>query len=305
MLTDLSYSVDSLVTIAQEALNKAAANDKSRVLSHLIPSGEVWEASLNNFLRVPPQYSTAILSPLGGATYLVDRVPSEQQSTDFETLSRDVDHFSSAFRHVYYTTKLLSNKNIDHVESHVLEGLFLYLPLVVQLIDDELSAEGSTELLLLDTMELRDECVDIVSDCRRIIKSWVDNDPSVIGNVEKAETTGLFTFWKNQLQLLQDNFPRSYRVAEAFAKIADQSQTANMSNVAEECFKLAKGKSSPVNPFVLISAVAGFKDTIATGSMGTRLCNELIADLTGSDLGNESQGKFYFRIVLFHVLKQL
>ncbi|OJD18968.1 hypothetical protein AJ78_01080 [Emergomyces pasteurianus Ep9510] len=296
-----SLSIDALVNIAEEVLERTSVEDKPRILSRLLPTRDQWEQALDPFLRKPLKASASIINILGGAVFLADKSFSQALSTELDSVPRDSYRFSSAFRLTFYTTKVLSSSGLEFIEQGIRELLFLYLPLATQLVDDDVSQEGSKDLLDLGIPGIRDECVDLVSEARLAIKGWLQSGMRTTEQ-EKSAAPNIFSFWEDQFESLQGLSPKSYNLAEAFAKIIAEGDLLQATQSAESCLRRAKQMDGSSNPFVLPSVVAAFKESIAATPSGVRLCNELISDATGfkSENGFEGLRKIVTLNLLIH-----
>ncbi|OJD26972.1 hypothetical protein ACJ73_01642 [Blastomyces percursus] len=283
-----SLSVDALVGIAEEVLAKTSVEDKPRILSRLLPTRDHWGQALDPFLRKPLKSSAAITDTLAGAVFLVDRYSIEGLSREPDSVNRDPYCFSSAFRLTFYATKVLSSISLEFIEQDAREILFFYLPLATQLVNDDVSQEGSKGLLDLDIPDIRDECAELVSEARLIIKDWFQS-PTPTTDREKP-APNIFDFWEEQFESLQGTSPKSYNVAETFARVIAERDSPGTARSAESCLKRAKQIDGPSNPFVLPSVVAAFRDFIAAIPSGVRLCNELISDCTVFKVEDGSEG---------------
>ncbi|KAK2792620.1 hypothetical protein FQN52_003125 [Onygenales sp. PD_12] len=283
-----SLSIDSLVQMAEEVLGKASVEDKPRILSRLLPTREQWKQALDPLLQKPLRMSGAIINALGGAVFLTDRSLPASLSKELDSIPRDPYRFSSAIRLTFFVTKVLASNGLEYVEPSLREVLFFYLPLGIQLVDDDVSLEGSKALLDLDIPDIRDECADLVSEGRLLIRDWIQSPPGPAkGHEEELNSYNLFSVWEQQLESLQDDSPKSYNIAETFARVSTERDSVETIRSAESCFNMARRMDGPSNPFVLPAVVAAFKDSIAATPSGMRLCNELISDVTGFKIDKE------------------
>lgn len=282
-----SDSLDSLVAISEELLLKASAEDRPRVLSQLLPTGEQWVASLQDFLRIPPKWSSSLISPLGGSVYLVDRAIAESTLSKLDSMSRDASNFPLAYRLSFYVTKLLYLQGLSNIEIDTAHNLFLYLPLATQLIDDDLNIEDSTGVLKLDTAELRDECAELVSEARLLIKGWIH---AVTGPSAEYQVPSIVHFWEQQLGELKDDTPETYHMAEAFVKVLSEKDALETRSSAKSVLQQGEQLSGLSRPFTLNAVLAAHKGSIIGADFSTNLCNRLVADLTDLDGLSEKEG---------------
>ncbi|KAM5483810.1 hypothetical protein McanCB56680_002912 [Microsporum canis] len=279
-----SLSVDSLVTIAREASNRTAANDISSLLPSLLPQESSWKGSLEQFLMIAPKQSCSIMSPLGGAVYILD---SSHNLETLHTLPRDRDNLTLAFRITYYVTKVLHFIETRDIPLPFLENIFTYLPLAIQLIDDELSIEESTTILYIHTPEAKVIATEIVSEARVLMNGWIQRSCTTDAPGE-ADARSFVSFWERNLCNIEGNGPRAYRFAENFARIISERDAIAPTPPAESKLQAAIRVPKHSNPFVLIATVVGYRDSIISTQIAGRLCNQLVADLTGLKLTDDA-----------------
>ncbi|QMW42979.1 hypothetical protein AFCA_007199 [Aspergillus flavus] len=267
-----SLSIGSLLNVAEEFLHNTKPEDLKKVVKDILPSRQNWEDALEPFLALPPRLSTAITSPLKGTVHIIDRHISDESRRRYETVPRDSSHCSSALRLAYFTIRTLSSLDItSQLGVEELQTLFFYLPLAVQLIDDDLSIDncnGITGVLLL---EQREDYMEIVNDGRSLINRWA--------HLEESVAPSITAFWESKLESLTGTSPADYRVGEAFVKIMEGQDSAN-SKSSEEVAKLCKDVRT-ANAIRSASWVAILRQSILSNPAGTRLCNELVAESTG------------------------
>ena len=152
----------------------------------------------------------------------------------------------------------------------------MYLPIAVQLIDEDLSIEASNGITGFVTPELLEEGLDLVSEARRLIKSSIQRKET-----ENAGNADTVTPWRDQLEKLEDSSPKSYRLGETYAKSILEADLLEASKPENQWASTAKKIRESPSPFWSISTLTTFKDSIAFTPVGTKLCNELVADMTG------------------------
>lgn len=288
-----ALSVESLVAIAEELLQGASPENKKQTVASILPPRHLWEHSLEPFLALPPRQSTAVTSALGGIVYLVDRDLSETFWQKWNSMPRDANGSSSAFRLASYVTKVLSSFDVSvFLGTEERETLFYYLPLAVQLIDDDLSIEGCNSITGLEAPEEREEHMEIVAEGRAIINSWTRTDTASESGDVGSLSSGLVSFWEDKLESVSGNSSEDYRVGEAFVKIMSEVDSSRLGKSANFLTNLSKEvrKSNVIRSAAWLVVL---RDSVVSLPAGTRLCNELIADGTGiAPQKKRSDGKF-------------
>ncbi|KAE8354998.1 hypothetical protein BDV28DRAFT_129930 [Aspergillus coremiiformis] len=267
-----SLSIGSLLKVAEELLYNTKPEDLKQVVKDILPSPQSWQAALEPFLALPPRLSTAITSPLRGIVHIIDRHVSDESRRSYETAPRDPSHCSSALRLAYFTIRTLSSFDVtSQLGTDELETLFFYLPLAVQLIDDDLSIENCNGITGAVLPEQREEYMEVVSDGRSLINGWIRSKESVAPLIT--------SFWESKLESLTSTSAIDYRVGEAFVKIIESLDSSNYKS-SEEVAKICKDIRT-ANAIRSASWVAILRHSILSNPAGTRLCNELVAESTG------------------------
>ena len=245
------------------------------------------------FLQLPPRPSIAITTSLGGVIHLVQRELSESFQALWPTIPRDSDQRSSAFRLAIYTVSVLSSsKIVKHLDQEDLETLFRFLPLVIQLIDDDLSIENSNGISGVKLADQREEYMETVLDGRNVVRKWIRDDESVVFAPEKTISSLFTAFWEARLEEVKGTSPADYRVAEAFVKIMSIADSSQKSKSSDDIAQICRDARS-ANIIRSASWFAVLRSSILSNPVGNRICNELVADSTGLKAGDASQSGKY------------
>ena len=246
----------------------------SQTTKSIFPSVQSWEKALGPFLRLPPRSSTAITSPIGGTLHLIDRELPETFWEQYNSISRDSSHCSSAFRLAHFATKILSSFEVtEHLGGEELETLFNNLPLAIQLIDDDLSIEKCNGITGIQLPEQRDEYMEIVHEGRKVVNRWVHSSSQNL-------STKISTFWGSRLDKIDGTSPMDYRIGEAFVKVMASAASSETSKSSEEIVQLCRSTRTS-NAIQSVSWMMVLRPFVISNPAGTRLCNELVADSTG------------------------
>ncbi|KAJ5294957.1 hypothetical protein N7508_009778 [Penicillium antarcticum] len=293
-----SLSIESLLAIADELLPTLTAGGATGTIKDILPSRRTWEEALSPFLQLPPRSSATVTSPLGGIVHLVERELSDSFKALWLTIPRDSDHCSSAFRLATFTISILSNSEVaKHLEQEDLETLFQFLPLAVQLIDDDLSIESSNGISGLELADQREEYMEIVFSGRRVIGGWIRaNEP--LASAPDLTVSSLFTkFWETKLEKLKGTSPTDCRVGEAFVKIMT---AVDSSKSSDDIAKICR-EARTANAIRSASWFAVLRGPILSNPIGNRICNELVADSTGLKHQDASLGGLQ-KLALLNIL---
>lgn len=278
-----------MLSLAEELLHNLAPEQASQTTKSIFPSAQAWEKALAPFLQLPPRSSTAITSPIGGVLHLIDRELPETVWEQYNSISRDASHCSSAFRLAHFATKILSSfKVTEHLGGEELETLFYNLPLAIQLIDDDLSIEKCNGITGIQLPEQREEYLEIVYEGRKVVSGWVQHSSA------QDLSTKTSTFWANRLDKIDGTSPVDYRIGEAFVNIMESGASSKIGKSSEEIAQLCKGTRT-ANAIQSASWMRVLRPSVISNPASTRLCNELVADSTGLNVQDgQKDGKWLY-----------
>lgn len=269
------------MAIAEELLQGLGTEEADYTMKDVLPSHETWEAAMAPFLQLPTRPSTAITSPLGGLIHLVNSELSDSFKAMRLAIPRDTAHCSVAFRVASFAIKLLSSSHvINKVDREDLETLFYYLPLAIQVIDDDLSIENCNGITGLELAHQREEYLDIVYKGRQVVSDWIHTQEPVKSSQGASVSSSLISLWEAKLEALNGTSPIDYRVGEAFVKIMSSTGASENAKSADDVAGICREARS-ANAIRSASWFAVLRSAILANPVGNRICNELIADSTG------------------------
>lgn len=272
--------IDSLFAIAEELLHGLAADEPDYAIKDILPSSDVWENALGPFLQLPPRVSTAITGPLGGIVHLVHRDLSDSFKALWLAIPRDSNRCSAAFRLANFAIQVLSSfEVINYLTNDDLETLIYYLPLAVQLIDDDLSIEHCNGISGLTLANQREDYLEIVFKGRQIIRNWIHAKESLRSS-DVTISSSLTSFWEKKIATLSGTSPVDYRIGEAFTKIMTSIDVVEHPKSADDVAKICR-EARTANAIRSASWFAVLRSSILSSPVGSRVCNELVADSTG------------------------
>lgn len=207
------------------------------------------------------------------------------------SLPQDSSQLPLASRLILYVIKMLTSGTADVADPQLRSTLFLYLPLAVQLIEDDMSMEGSTGILPLDAFNARGDFVELVSRSRHYINQWIYSSKTGLSSDDDAPTDAL-NFWQNQLEHVQGNNPKTFRLAEVYTKVMSERDSLGKVGFAESSFELAQKLNVPSNPFVMVAVITAFRTSLGNTPVITTLCNQMVAQATGLDEFGEVEGRY-------------
>ncbi|KAI9809452.1 MAG: hypothetical protein M1827_006832 [Pycnora praestabilis] len=302
-----SLSVETLLGQARKLIEQASEEGRAGVLDQLLPDFTQWASAMHLFLQVPPNPSLAISSPLGGAVNMVERKPEVKDNPTASEAPRDCDGYSPAIRMSWFTAKLLQSSDIFNLVTHKKRiDVYHGLSLMIQLASDNLSLAGTNNLWAQYTPEIESEMLDMVSAAQGLVASWLKNATDWW---DEDDTTSAAGFVQQvQHAFLSDSKGLS---AEAYYKGSGFSVVNSelvelygwhprRSSSLEE--KL-RGLRKTQDIFYATALLIGYKVPMTSHKDALRLCNELIADLTGFDLDKNAHEGLRELILLNAIIK--
>lgn len=273
--------INALVSQAQRLLEQASSMAKPATADHLLPGLEQWDVALHPFTNRSPNASLAVTNSFGGALYLIPH----DSSMATQEIPRDSDGYSSAFRMAQYTTKLINSTRV--FDSSSLKQKIIvckYMALFLELANDDLSVHGKTPLWDVTDPDLESEVTDFVVEAQALLASWLHVAP-LQAFVSEAES-----------RLLEESSGISaaaYYTARAYSAVATEiAEVHGGRGIEDDDKKRLNGPRK--SPHDIFAAVATFT-SISESKELLRLCNGLLAELTGQDLRKSTDGDAILR----------
>lgn len=295
-----SVSVQTLVDLAKGLLMQVTSAEERRpIVERLLPDPTRWDEALERHLQLAPRPALAITNPLGGGVHLVSSEAKESN------VSTDADGYSTALRMAMYTVKIIKDTDIyKHMAAHQRAGVLRELMLSVQLANDNLGLAGSNSLWIVSTPEVENEILDSVSDAQGLINEWLRGCDNWSSNETQFSDYG---FVKSVVdRFLRDASGKSasafYNARAYSVVVAELVEMHGWQKKDEEqmesqlkSLRRSKGippilKSTNIADYVsdvlaTIAFLTGLRVPLSRTKYVSRLCNELVADLTGLNIG--------------------
>ncbi|KAI4714059.1 hypothetical protein J4E89_001509 [Alternaria sp. Ai002NY15] len=300
--TPTSVSVETLVDLAKQSVKAGGDWDET---AKVFPSIDDWNASLEPFLNAVPKSSLAITNPLGGAVYLVK---DGQMPSTIRTMSRDADGYSPAYRITQYVARLFKNPeyfSMDKLPSELRAAYLRNIAVAVQLADDNLGLAGANGFWAHYNSDVEAEAMTFISDAQTLVTHELK---SLVETWSKDGADASLLSWANALSGSVDASATSaaYYHARAYAVIiADAIEIAGWKNSqTAQLQETLKTTRSSKNALQLLALLNAFKEPLSYAKACERMCNEVIADLTGIDALQRSQEALQQLVLLNSVMGQ-
>lgn len=290
-----SVSTASLpIDTVLDLLTKVDSNDAG--VGELLPSMECFYHAVSAVVR-PPRASLALLSPLGGAVHLAQTEPTEPH----DTVQYDAGGLSQAVRIAMYLTRLLNRSDLPtSVVSDVASGLAL-MSICVLLAQDNTSILGANSLWKpTEAQALEPEIMDFVVDANAVLRLRSER----LASTSTTEQTHIFSSLAHLQVRAGRNSPLAYYAALAAVKAHQNifemhGYTAEQTTTSGDKLKSLR---SAQDPLALASHIVEYSQPLTGNQSLTRLCNELVADITAIDIDNSDQTALESLVMLNAIL---
>lgn len=281
--SDMSLSVPLLVEQAQKlSLEDGVGQPSNKV--PVLPDLRRWAEALTTFLEVPPPKSIGITNILGGAVYLIQ---SNAPSAKLPKIPRDPDGFTVPLRMAYYTTRILKNEHtLTQVGDTQLTDIYRLLSLTVQLADDNMTCADANGLWSIYTHEVENEILDFISEANGLLRKWLSKSSSWWHRDTLSSYSFVSTVIDTWLEETKGASSSAYHNARAYASAVSEliemhgwHQTRD-----EELGAKVQNLWKSQEAFHAIAILTAHKVPLGSKRLCQRVCNELVADLTGLDI---------------------
>ncbi|KZF25198.1 hypothetical protein L228DRAFT_63765 [Xylona heveae TC161] len=301
-----SVSIESLVERAVGLLTQTSKGENATVAKQLLPNTAQWEAALNPFLSIPPDPSLAITDLFGSAMHMIqsDHAPGFVSQT--KSLPRDINGYSTALRIAFYSTNVLKASDIlKFVDADLRDETYRWLAHVVQLADDNLSVFGVNNLWTQSGQDIEAEILGFISETKSLMANTTktfdySTDVSSLfsASLENSQQDKLFS---GAAGLSTSAFLNAKAFCLIKSDIVQQFDRDLEENVRWEDIlrNLAQSKE---DTFKLLAVLISFQRPICSCGGSGRLCNQLIANLTGHNFEKETFEGLRLLLILNSIL---
>ena len=223
--------------------------------------------ALQPFLTRKPNPSIAITNAFGSAMSLIS---GRNLDTIGEPVPKDAEGLSQLFRLSHYVTALMDREDIFRFVPDEQQGIcYRGLALFVQIAGDNISVAGAMPVWDAPVAEADTEAIDLIWKAQAFVDVWFDNVPAMPNSSSTVHT-----------QLLHDSkglTTGAYYSAKAYAQLASGlSDVHGIFPDADDVIQIKEIRRSTD-----VFAGAAHVLTAPDSKELQRLCNELLADLTG------------------------
>ncbi|PVI01763.1 RING zinc finger protein-like protein [Periconia macrospinosa] len=292
-----SVSVETLVELANQLVQ---TRDSWEQVAGVFPSPEVWTTALEPFLDTAPKTSLAIANPLTGAVYLVE---SKEGTLSDANKSRDGDGYSAAYRITQYVVKLFKDKDFFSFEKvpSDLQGVYLRnIALTIQLADDNIGLAGANGLWSSYNPDVEADAIAFMSDAQPFLTQELKR----LGHSWSKDDSELLTWTTGILEKVEPNVsPRAYYSARTYSVLVGDAIEATgwKASLTPQVQELLKSIRRSKEIFPIIAFLNAFKEPLAASKSCERMCNEIVAGLTGLDL-EKKPAEGLQQLVLLNIL---
>lgn len=280
--TQTSVSVETLVDLAKQS---TSTGSDWEVISKILPNIDDWNSALKPFLGAMPKSALAITNPLGGGIYLVE---SGDSSANLRKIPRDADGYSAAYRISQYVTRLFKNSDLFPVDTIPDETRATYLhniAITIQLTADNLGLAGANGLWAEYNQDVETEAISFMSDAQLFVMQQLTR---LSARWSEGDTESTLLLWA--VRLLSRDKPdtpvEAYYDARVYSALVSTAigvtgwKTVHTAQLKDILSSIRKTKAV----FSFLGFLTGFKEPLAASKACERMCNEIVADLTGLDI---------------------
>ncbi|KAF1983519.1 hypothetical protein K402DRAFT_456495 [Aulographum hederae CBS 113979] len=301
---DASSSSVSVQTLAELGIEQFKTNSESQFASTLIPDDNVWSSAMEPFLQMAPPVQLATIHPLGGTVFLVES-RSGGRRPRHSNIPRDFEGLSVALRMVWYVTKMASNQDFfAAIGEDRQSDLFSIVSIGLCLANDNLSLLGANNFWSIYTPEVETQMTVMISDMQTLINSWLESAERVSISTDAEDPHFLKTSFSTALANATGSSTLAYYNAQVYATHAANFtelhgwQSRDMEGFEKQLSALRRAKDTlPLSAFL-----AGNKAFLSNSQLAQRLCNELVADLTGMSIDQKADEILRSLVVLNVIL---
>ena len=273
-----SISTAMLTTQATSIFNNTPNPQKISVARQLIPDQGQWAAALTPFLSRHPEGSLAACAPFGSAICLIDDV--KPSSTD---VARDAEGQSLLYRMARYISKMVeTDEYLNMLAEDQQVDIAVKLLLILELVNDDLSVPGLLPLCFLDQTD--NAVVDFVATVQTQMSGWLLGQTSNDFNDDVRQ------------RLLSDSYgvsAASYYHGRALVRLASILESG-MGRSEHTVIEQTKDIVTQPDVFKFAALLSATNNTTEL----QRLCNEMLAYITGQDLSTD-QDRILRSLTLF------
>lgn len=303
--TPSSVSIETLVELAEKSLKRAETWEEN---ANLFPSIDDWNSALAPFLDSAPKSALAIANSLGGAAYLVDPAVA---SADVRKMSRDADGYSAAYRIAQYVAKLsrIPHFRVQTAPIEVRDAYLRNIALTVQLVDDNLGLAGANGLWADYNADTENDAMSFKSDAAGFTTQELTGVHGSMSSLARnpEDENALLTWAQGLLgQIDAGSSTQAYYAARAYSSLVSQGimlhgWKSSWTAQVQDTLKTVR-RNKQVIP--LLAYLTAFEEPLAASQSCERMCNEIIADLTGLDIDQKPQEGLSQLVILNTVLSQ-
>ena len=263
-------SIFVLIDLAKD--HYCSTSQQADVVRPLLPNAEQWLHALGEHLSDRPPLSLSITSPLRGLIFMINPVHAAN-ATQF----RDPEGFSSLFRLVLYTSRIMLDTDVSARPSEEqLEVLYYHYPLALQVINEKLTMEKANDAWHNSSNVIIGEAADVLSQGNSLVQRWIEEGK-------------ILTVWMGTIRSTDTLDPRSYYHSLAFTHIASRFIDEHGSTAITAAFEAEIEELHRSDQVVRsASLIAVCRDHFISSQQGRKVLNELVAAVTGSNLPSTS-----------------
>lgn len=298
--TAKSLPIDILVDLGRKVFQNAG--DQRAIARQILPHSTDWETQLAKFLCITPSIVLSFTSSLGSAISLVDSDPQDAPEVGVD--GRDSDSYTPALRMAQYSAHILTDNDVmKSLEPAEQADYYRLLLLTSQLANDKVTTFNSNRLWLTRDVGIESEMIDFISRVQGLCSNWYTDKESKF-NSESLQSTSfvesaLDKLFASSVGTSSQSFFFARAYSQANSEIIEINGWHGKADLDLEGRLKTLRKSSDV--LKLAAFLNAFKVPLSSTQTLVRFCNELIADLTGLQL-DQNSAKALRQLVFLNII---
>lgn len=275
------------------------AEGRQELAGQLMPDVDVWRTALEPFWSKAPPPSLAVTNQLGGAVYLV----KAQDASTKAPVARDAEGLSQALRLAVYSSRVFNQTALfEALDGECRREIFRLLYLTTLLANDNISVAGANNLWAAYNPDVEAEMVDFTSEAQRFIIHCMHHPTIGQADSPYAFVSDIIgNFRKEFGGFSPADFYGARMCCMAVGELVElHGHSANDMERWEGFLREARKERALLR---LSACIAALRQPLWNNGQFNRYCNELVADLTGVNIGSKPEKALEDLVMLNTVLQ--
>ena len=270
---------------AKKSLEQCSQDDKPAIIAEMLPSPEHWAKALAPFICKKPNPSLAVTNSFGGAVELITEPSAPTSGVPYDSYGH-----SLALRIASFVVEFAGNHEVFASISESQRTTFcISLALLTELAGDNISVQGCMPLWNSHLVESDNEVVDLVATIQGFMGKWLHKSPG--SGLTKSVRQQLFANSEGRS-------PMSYYHGRAYSSITSElyEKHGQIPDESQDQLKGILKSEDHLSTTAILSSAPECPELL-------RLCNELLAELTGHNFKDGEFKSLRYLVFLNNILQ--